>query len=87
MTKLDAKVISTAISFNPNRIRNNRHLELPSDHFLTIIATRCFNLDEQNNFVTIHTPKDFKNLGKKYITPKNIHPDDTIPHRNPKNLL
>lgn len=87
MTKLDAKVFGTAIGSSLNHIGNNRRLELPSGRFLTIVATRYFHLDEQDDFVTIHTPEDFKNLDKKYITPKYIHLDSTIPHQNSKNLL
>lgn len=80
MTKLGAKVFDTAIGSSLNHIGNNRRLELPSGRFLTIVATRYFYLDEQNNFVTIRTPEDFKNLDKKYITPKYIHLDGIIPH-------
>lgn len=87
MTKLGAKVFGTAIGSSLNHIGNNRRLELPSGRFLTIVATRYFYLDEQDNFVTIRTPEDFKNLDKKYITPKYIHLDGIIPHQNSKNLL
>lgn len=87
MIKLDAKVFGTAIGSSLNHIGNNRRLELPSSRFLTIVATRYFYLDEQDNFVTIRTPEDFKNLNKEYITPKYIHLDGTIPHQNSENLL
>lgn len=87
MTKLDAKIFGTAIGSSLNHIGNNRRLELPSGHFLTIVATRYFYLDEQDNFVTVRTPKGFKDLDPKYITPKYIHLDGTIPHQNSKNLL
>lgn len=87
MTKLGAKVFDTAIGSSLNHIGNNRRLELPSGRFLTIVATRYFYLDEQNNFVTVRTQKDFQNLNPKYITPKYIHLDGIIPHQNSKNLL
>lgn len=87
MAKLGAKIFGTEIGSSLNHIGNNRRLELPSGRFLTFVATRYFYLDEQDNFVTIRTPEDFKNLDKKYITPKYIHLDGIIPHQNSKNLL
>lgn len=87
MIKLGAKVFGTATGSSLNHIGNNRCLELPSGRFLTIVATRYFYLDEQDNFVTVRTPEDFKNLDPKYITPKYIHLDGTIPHQNSENLL
>lgn len=81
------KFFGTAIGSSLNHIGNNRRLELPSGRFLAIIASRYFYLNEQGNFVTVRTPETFQNLDKKYITPKYIHLDGTIPHQNSKNLL
>ncbi len=87
MTRLGARVLGTEIGSSLNHIGNNQRLELPSGRFLAIVATRYFYLDEQDNFVTIRTQEDFKALDKKYIKPRYLRLDGTIPHQNSKNLL
>lgn len=72
MHNLGAKVVGEEIGSSMNHVGNNLRHELPSGKFLTIIATRYFYLDKDNNYQVVRTRDDFHKLSESQIQPKYI---------------
>ena len=67
MCKIGAKVIGSEIGSGMNHIGNNLRHELPSGRFLTIVATRYFYLDDDNNYCVTRTREEFQKLDSRYV--------------------